>query len=109
MKCASVYTYEIDDPGVALEEIKEQIGEKLTLLENTVGIVMCHPEFIMSGVFRHISENLPFDLVGATSSVQSVNGEAGELILTIFIMTSDDVRFVTGATENLAGDLQGRT
>ena len=109
MKCASVYTYEIDEPGVALEEIKEQLNAKITLLENTVGIVMCHPEFIESGVIKYISENLPFDLVGATTSVQAVNDEAGELILTMFIMTSDDVRFVTGATEDLADDLHGLT
>ena len=32
LKCASVYTYEIDDPKTALEEIEAQLNEKITLL-----------------------------------------------------------------------------
>ena len=107
LKCASVHTYEIDDPDVALEEIRKQLEEKIELLDNTVGIIMCHPEFIAAGVNRYISDSLPFDLVGATTSTQAVNGEAGELILTVFIITSDDVRFRAGVTETLDGNLQG--
>ena len=109
LKCASVYTYEIDSPEVALEEINSQLGEKLTFLDHTVGVIMCHPEFIASGVVKYISENLPFVLTGATSSAQAVNGDVGELILTIFVMTSDDVRFITGTTENLSDDLYAQT
>ena len=109
LKCASVYTYEIDDPEIALEEIKARLDEKITLLDNTVGIIMCHPEFITSGVLKYLCENLPFDMAGATSSSQAVNGEAGELILTIFVMTSDDVRFKAGTTEDLLPDVYGPT
>jgi hypothetical protein len=101
LKCASVYTYEIDDPESALAEIKAQFSEKITLLEHSVGIIMCHPEFVTTGVLRHICENLPFDLAGTTTASQAVNDEAGELILTIFVMTSDDVRFKTGVTDSL--------
>ena len=99
LKCASIYTCEIDDPEIALKEVKTQLDKKLALLDHTVGIVMCHPEFINSGVLRHISENLPFDIAGTTTSSQAVNGAAGELILTIFVMTSDDVWFMTGVTD----------
>jgi len=101
LKCTSVYTYEIDDRDAALNEINTQLEEKIKLLENSVGIIMCHPEFIVSGTLRFISDNLPFDIVGVTTASQAVNGEAGELILTIFIMTSDDVRFKTGFAEHI--------
>jgi len=101
LKCASLYTYEIVNPEIALEEIKTQLKQKITLLENSAGIIMCNPEFISSGVVKHISENLPFDLAGVTTSSQAVNNEAGELMLTIFVMTSDDVWFKTGVTESL--------
>jgi hypothetical protein len=107
LRCASLYTYEIDDHEVALNEIKTQLAEKITLLEHTVGIIMCHPEFIASGVLKYLSGNLPFELVGATSSAQAVNGETGELILTLFIMTADDVRFVTGVTDDLTSGISG--
>ncbi|MDR0490139.1 MAG: FIST C-terminal domain-containing protein [Oscillospiraceae bacterium] len=105
LKCASVYTFEIDDPDIALEEIQTQLEEKITLLEHSVGIVMCHVEYIASGVIKRLSEDLPFDIAGVTTSSQAVNLEAGELMLSIFVMTSDDVRFKSGVTENLSGDI----
>jgi hypothetical protein len=101
LKCASADTYEIDDLAVAFKEIKTQLDKKITLLDHTVGIIMCHSEFIDSGALRHICENLPFDVVGITSAAQVVNDEAGELILTIFVMTSDDVWFKAGVTGSL--------
>ena len=107
LKCASVYTFEIDDPDVALGEIQAQLGKALTLKEHTVGVVMCHPEYIAAGVVRHICENLPFDVAGITTASQAVNLEAGELMLTLFVMTSDDARFAAGVTENLGDDIRG--
>ncbi|MCL2517031.1 MAG: FIST C-terminal domain-containing protein [Oscillospiraceae bacterium] len=107
LKCASVYTYEIDAPEIALGEIKSQLEKKITLLENSVGIIMCNPEFITSGVVAYISENLPFDLAGVTTASQAVNNEAGELILTIFVMTSDDTWFKSGVTGDLEDEIDG--
>jgi len=101
LKCASIYTYEIDDPEIALTEIKARLDKKITLLEHSVGIVMCNPEFIRSGVLKYICESLPFDMVGITTAAQAVNDEVGELVLTVFVMTSDDVWFRTGITGNL--------
>ncbi|MCL2380800.1 MAG: FIST C-terminal domain-containing protein [Treponema sp.] len=107
LKCASIFTYEIDDPHTAFTEIKTQLDQKIQLLEHSAGIIMCHPEFIASGVVRHICEKLPFDVAGVTTAAQAVNGEAGELILTIFVMTSDDVWFKTGITGGLEEDIDG--
>ena len=107
LKCASVYTSEADSPEIAVNEIREQLNRKITLLENTAGIVMCNPEFISTGVLRAVCEDLPFDLAGITTASQAVNDEAGELLLTVFIMTSDDVQFKTGVTENMANDVDG--
>jgi len=106
LKCASIFTYEIDDPETALQEVKTQLAKKLSLLEHSVGIILCHPEFIASGVVRHLGENLPFELAGITTSAQAANGEAAELILTLFIMTSDDVWFKTGMTGSLEENIE---
>jgi len=105
LKCMSVYTHELDDYDLALAEIKEQLDKNAPLLEQTVGIIMCHPEFITAGTMEHICNNLPFDTVGTTSASQAVNGEAGEMILTLFIMTSDDIRFKAGITDSLCGNI----
>jgi len=98
LKCASAYTYEIDNLEVAFEEIKSQLDRKITLLDQTVGIVTCHPEFISSGTLMHICDNLPFDVAGMTTAAQAVDGDFGDLVLTVFVMTSDDVFFKTGIT-----------
>ena len=105
LRCVSVYTCEVDDPETALGEITAQLNEKTALLKHTVGIVMCHPEFIGSGVLRYIGENLPFDLVGMTTSSQAVNDKLGDMILTIFVITSDDVQFKTGVTESVEDEI----
>ena len=101
IKCASAYTYEIDNPEDAFEEVKAQLDEKITLLDNTIGIVTCHPEFVESGALKHICESLPFEVVGITTSAQAVDGEFGELILTLFVITSDDSSFKAAVTECL--------
>ena len=105
LKCASVYTHEIDDSEIALDEIKSQLGNKITILEHTIGIIMCHPEFISSGVVKYICKNLSFEVTGITTCAQAADGVADELILTIFVMTSDDIWFKTGITEGLEESL----
>ena len=108
LKCASVFTYEIDNPEAALKEIKTQLAEKITFLDNTVGIIMCNPEFTESAVLKHICEGLPFDVAGITTASQAVNDEAGDMILTIFVMTSDDVWFKSGITDGITDNLMKR-
>jgi hypothetical protein len=105
LKCVGVYTCELDDAEQALNEVKAQLAEKITLLENTVGVIMCHPEFVESGIMRRVCEGLPFDVAGVTTASQAVNGVAGDMILTVFVMTSDDITFRAGVTGSLALDV----
>jgi len=107
LKCASVYTCEIDDAALALEEIRKQLETKITLMENTVGIITCHTEFIATGVMKYVCENLPFDIVGITTASMAVNDNVGDLALAIFVMTSDDTRFITGSSERDGDDVEG--
>ena len=105
LKCVSAYTNEIDYPEIALGEIKMQLLDRIPLLNNTVGIIMCHPEFIASGVTEYICDKLPFDIAGVTTASQAVNDNAGEMILTLFMMTSDDTRFRTGVSDLTTGNI----
>ena len=104
LRCAGVYTCELDDFDLAMSEINSQIEEKIKLLDNTVGVIMCHIEFIESGMLEHVCKSLPFDVAGVTTSSQAVNDTAQDVILTVFIMTSDDIYFRTGMTETLGDD-----
>lgn len=101
INCDTVFTYEIDDMETAFQEIKKQIDDKIQLMKNSIGIVMCHHEFIHSGALKYICKNLPFDTIGVTTASQAVNDAVGELVLTIFMITSDDVIFKTGLTGSL--------
>ncbi len=109
IRCASIYTYEVDDPQVALTELRSQLDEKLSLLEHSVGIIMCHPEFTSTDVLKYVADNLPFDVAGVTTSSQAVNGEVGDLMLTIFVITSDDVCFRAGVTGSLEEEIDAPT
>jgi hypothetical protein len=107
LKCASAFTYELDNPEKALNEIVGQLKNQTEFLENTVGIILCHTEFVEGGVLAYISGKLPFETVGATTASQAVNGSFGEMVLTVFVMTSDDVAFYAGITESLEEDIEG--
>jgi hypothetical protein len=104
IKTATIFTYELDDAELALAELKEQLKNQAALLKNTVGILMCDPEFIRTGMVEAICAGLPFPVAGATTMAQSVNGETGMLILTIMVLTSDDVFFAVGASAPINKD-----
>ncbi|MCL2373615.1 MAG: FIST C-terminal domain-containing protein [Treponema sp.] len=99
-----IRTAEIDDVGKAIEELKSQLGSASSLLKNTIGIVSCHYEFVYSGMLKAVCQALPFDIVGAVSSAQSVADSHGSLLFTLMILTSDDVRFEKTLTPPLSGD-----
>ncbi|MDR0689973.1 MAG: FIST C-terminal domain-containing protein [Spirochaetaceae bacterium] len=101
-------TENIDDPAAALDEIKGQLDLNHNLLKNSVGIVACHYEFVLSGTAKVISENLPFDIAGTISSLQAVNNAKGTLLFTLMVFTSDDVSFKAAITPSLKEDPGGK-
>jgi len=107
LKCASLFTKEIDDPDLALSQIRAQLVKKIELMKNTVGVIMCHMEFVDSGVLTRIAEDMPFDVAGITTTAQAVNGAVGEMMLTVFVMTSDTIKFKAGMAESVAEEVEG--
>ena len=100
MRTFTAYTAEADDAREAIRQLKEQL-ETGSLLSNTVGIIACHYEFVHSGVVKEVCEALPFDVVGTISSAQAVQGGADALLLTLMVMTSDEVQFDIVMTPSL--------
>ncbi len=109
IQCLSVYTCEIDDQDKAFGDIHRQLAEGITLRENTVGIVMCHCEFVLSGTAQYICGKLPFDVLGVTTSSQAINGIAEKMVFTLFVMTADDVFFRAGVTESFSTEVYAAT
>jgi hypothetical protein len=89
---------EIDDPKAAAAEILGQFSTE-DLLKNSVGLVTFHSEFAKNHVLEAISRALPFDVVGISTLCSSVSQNYGEFVLTLTILTSDDISFAAGVSE----------
>jgi hypothetical protein len=93
----TAYTREIDDIKRAAAEILEQLQLDERLLRCSVGLLAFHPDFLETGAVKAVSAALPFDSIGGTTSNLAVPGDLGDLILTVTVLTSDDVEFRAGA------------
>ncbi|GHU95683.1 hypothetical protein FACS1894208_08930 [Clostridia bacterium] len=110
IRSITLHTYELDDPELAAAEIAEGLKD-FELLQNSVGIVMCDTEYIYSEVYVAVCAALPFSVAGTTTMTQAIDGEAGMLILTVMVLTSDDAFFEAGYTEPITplGDITALT
>ena len=93
-------TSEIDEVDDAIEEIKSQI-DLTALKKNAGGLIFCHIDFVNSGVVAALCEELPFDVIGMTSMVGADEHGYGLFDLTLTVLTSDEVSFEAGMTENI--------
>lgn len=94
-------TCEIDDIETAIEDVRRQIDMPACLLAHSVGIIACHYEYVYSGVAKALCEAMPFDVVGTITTVQAINEASGTLMLTLMVLTSDDIRLQTVLTPSL--------
>ena len=104
IRTITAQTFEVDDVNLAVDQIKSQLGPVNGFKKNTIGIVACHYEFVFSGVFKAICQALPFEIVGAVSPGQSTPDDHGVILLTLIVLTSDDVHFKKTLTPSLMND-----
>ena len=104
IKTFAAHTFEADDAQIALQEIKDGLNIDNNLLKNSIGIIACHYEFVMSGVAKTVCDALPFDVVGAIASPVSSGGQSDALLMTIMVITSDDAEFISVLTPSLLDD-----
>jgi hypothetical protein len=106
VKMLSACTAEIDDVEAAVAEIRDQLDVSRALLSNSVGIIACHYEFIKTGVVEELCKALPFPTTGCTTLGNAARDRCGVELLSILVMTSDDVAFSTAMSGELAvGDV----
>lgn len=101
IKMLTASTFELDDTDAAVREIQEQLRGQGGLLKNTVGLLFCYLDFITSGAVEAVCEALPFDVLGSTSMGAAAPGTMGDIILTLTVLTSDDVEFRMGLSDSL--------
>jgi hypothetical protein len=101
IEAMTAYTGEIDDADCAVSEILAQTGA-WKLRKNSLGILMCHEDFIATGAVRALSEKLSFDVVGVSTIASAVPGGGGPNVLSLLVLTSDDVFFSAALSRPLA-------
>ena len=104
IKTFVAHTVEVDDAQIALQEIKDGLNLDNNLLKNSIGIIACHYEFVMSGVAKDVCDALPFDVVGAIASPVSSGIASDALLMTIMVITSDEAEFISVLTPSLLDD-----
>ena len=104
IKVLSACSYELDNPEKAAQDILNQIDIKNSLLKNSVALLFCHAHFIEMGVMEAVCKSLPFDVVGCTSMYLALPSHAGEMMLTVTVLTSDDTEFAAGVCEPLTAE-----
>jgi hypothetical protein len=101
VKMLSACTAEIDDVEAAVDAIQGQLNLSQELLANSVGIIACHYEFINTGMVEKLCKALPFPVVGCTTLGNAARGECGVELLSISVLTSNDVAFSAAMSEEL--------
>jgi hypothetical protein len=100
-------TLEVDEKETALRDVLLQLDLPRHQKKHSVGILHCNHAFIESGVVKAVCERLPFPVVGMNTLLHSsALGLIDNVLLTLCVLTSDDVKFATGLSEPLSGDLR---
>ncbi|MDR2162148.1 MAG: FIST C-terminal domain-containing protein [Desulfovibrio sp.] len=97
----TAFTGEIDDPDKAAADILGQLGLERPLLRHSVGLIHCYEDFVSSGAARAVCAALPFEVFGCVALGSAVRGAAGMLLLTITVLSSDEVVFASGVSDPL--------
>lgn len=92
LKAYTLATAEIDDREAALAEIGGQLAA-LSLQAASVGIIVCHNDYVHNGTVEALAAMLPFPLVGATTFYQMAPEVDGLFELTVTVLTGDGLCF----------------
>jgi hypothetical protein len=100
-------TLEVDEKELALRDILLQLDLRRNQKKHSVGILHCNHCFIESGVVKAVCERLPFPVVGMNTLLHSsALGLIDNVLLTVCVLTSDEVKFATGLSRPLSSDLR---
>ena len=103
IKTFTAHTDEVDDAEAAVEQVLGQLDFS-KLLKNSVAIISCYADFVDSGAYAAVCEILPCDVVGTTTITNTVEGAEDDIVLTLMILSSDDVSFETGISGSILSE-----
>jgi hypothetical protein len=100
IKSFTATTNEIDDIDAAVSGLLAQLDMegKNKLLAHSVGLISCFYDYVEYGVWQALCDALPFDVIGSTTIANAAAGNYGNTMLTLTVLTSDDVSFATAVS-----------
>ncbi|MDR1505694.1 MAG: FIST C-terminal domain-containing protein [Treponema sp.] len=104
IKAITIHTSEIDDPEAAVAGLCALLEKEGPLLAHSIGLVSCFADFISSGIVADLAKKLPFEIAGTTSLAGASKDAAGDVLLFLTVLTSDDVEFVAGLTDPMSAE-----
>jgi hypothetical protein len=117
IKMLVAHVTESNDAEYAFQEIMRQLGTPTepagegppleggkTLLRNSAGFLFCNLEFIQSGLVKELCTRLPFNVAGCVSQGFAVKDAGNEFMLTLTVLSSDDVEFSFGLSAPLVAE-----
>ncbi|MDR1950476.1 MAG: hypothetical protein LBQ38_13885, partial [Spirochaetaceae bacterium] len=96
IKSIVAYSTELDDPETAVPEIMDMLKPEQNFLKNSLGIIICHVEFTEPLIIKNLCKKLPFPVIGICSIASAVPDRSEEMLLSVMVLTSDDVFFSAG-------------
>jgi hypothetical protein len=98
-------TNEIDEADLAVVNLLAQLELPQNLLRYSVGIVFAHVESLDEGLLEALAQALPFPMTGVSVPLtSSQTDKVGFSLLTLTVLTSNDVVFSASLSEPLEDD-----
>ncbi len=98
LRAYNAFTREAHYSPLAVRDIQAQI-EAYPLEENSLGILVCEQGFIDNGVAAAVAAVLPFPCLGINTTHSGVQGAADVHLLSLLILTSEDISFELALSE----------
>ncbi|MDR1445620.1 MAG: FIST C-terminal domain-containing protein [Treponema sp.] len=106
IEAQNAFTFEIDDAEIAVKEMLDQLDFG-KLKSHSMGILTGYPEFLNTEIIQNLCKALPFDVIGCTTIGNATAGELGEIMLSLMVLTSDEIIFSAGVTPSLSEEQDG--
>lgn len=100
MKSRTFITFEMNNPVIAVTELKQQIDQQITLLKNSAGLLFCYSDMDVPLLVDELWKRLNIPIIGATA-IAALNDTKNfhDMSVTLMILTADDCEFSVSVSE----------
>ncbi|MDR2105017.1 MAG: hypothetical protein LBP51_04600 [Deferribacteraceae bacterium] len=99
IRLLTAHTSEIEDESLALEELSQKLDLKNKLLKNSFALVYRNKYFSDESFFNKLADLLKMEVVVITTILSATGGDSGGAALSVSVLTSDNVKFISGFSE----------